>query len=137
MIREVGTTHRLSIRAGKADYPPSTPMRLEMVRSVWQSPAMTDSNPDAAAIAEFHAAAHRRQVRIMFITSMICLALGVLVLVVAVTAGSTIDDSTGDYTRWSAYRADLKVILLGVGFLVAGVGAGVHGMGMRKQAPPS
>jgi uncharacterized membrane protein YczE len=72
-------------------------------------------DPDEAAIAEFHAAARRRNVRILGITALICVLIGIAILVVAFTAEA----------QPGTERYEVRVIVFGIGFVVAGIGSGI------------
>jgi hypothetical protein len=78
---------------------------------------------DDAAIAEFHAAARRRQVRIFAITSVLCLALGIVILLVTFTAGAAPEGGA---------RYEVKTLIFGIGFLVAGGGAALTAWRVRR-----
>lgn len=70
-------------------------------------------DPDDAAIAEFHAAARRRNVRIFAVTSLVCLLIGIAILVVTFSADPPEASS-------STRRFEARTILFGLGFIVAG-----------------
>ena len=90
-------------------------------------------DPDAAAIAEFHAAARRRNVRIFAIAGILCLAIGVGFVVVAVTAGETIDHRHYGWGRSEAN--ELKTIVGGIAFVAAGIGMLWNAYRIRRGAP--
>jgi uncharacterized membrane protein HdeD (DUF308 family) len=95
-----------------------------------------DANNDDAAIAEFHAAARKRNFRILLITSVVCLLIGVVVIIVAITAGSTIDDSIhNSYSRGRALGNEIKVLIFGCAFIVAGIVAAVTAFKTRNGTP--
>lgn len=75
---------------------------------------------DEAAIAEFHAAAKRRRRRIMAITALACAAIGIAILVVALTA----ERPEG------AERFEARTLAIGLAFLggaVVSTGMAVRG----------
>ncbi len=73
---------------------------------------MTDPTSDDAAIAEFHAAARRRRRRIMGITAILCVLIGIAILVVTFTADSGSEEGGG--------RFETRTLAIGIGFVVAG-----------------
>lgn len=80
-----------------------------------------DANNDDAAIAEFHAAARRRQVRIFAIAAFLCVAIGIVILVVTFFAAS--GTRNNDVTRTGA-RFEGRTIVAGIAFVCAGIGMG-------------
>lgn len=87
---------------------------------------------DDAAIAEFHAAARRRQIRIFAITSLVCLAIGIAILVVVFTAGAAAPSSP--YSRGTAIRYEVRTLVFGVAFVVAGGAAAWKAFRIRTGA---
>lgn len=83
-----------------------------------------DANPDEAAIAEFHRAARRRNVRIYGIAALVCVAIGIAIIVVGVIAGDTTDQGyVPSYSRARARSGEVRSIVYGLAFVVAGLGA--------------
>ena len=80
-----------------------------------------EANNDDAAIAEFHAAARRRQVRIFAVAGVLCVVIGVVILVVTITAASA--TSGNDVTRTGA-RFEGKTLIAAIAFICAGIGMG-------------
>ncbi len=72
---------------------------------------------DEAAIAEFHAAARRRNVKIFAVAAGLCIVIGVLLLVVAVTATDAIDQSGGRFES-RTYLYSGALVVAGLGFAV-------------------
>ena len=85
---------------------------------------MVDPNADDAAIAEFHAAARRRNVRIFTTAALLCIAIGVVILIVSITAAAGTDEPRAVSSTIGTRRFEGRVIVAGIAFVVAGFGLG-------------
>ena len=93
-----------------------------------------ESSSGDTAIAEYLAAARRRQVHILFAAAAVCLLIGAMLLVVTLTLGADISDSDTSVYQAKAEGGVLKTVLAGAGFLVAGFGLGWKGIRIRHGA---
>jgi len=88
---------------------------------------MTEPSDDAA-IAEFHAAARRRQVRIFAVAGAISILIGIAVIVIAILAGNAIEDRP--YQQSTRY--EIRTIIFGIAFVVGGAGFGWKALRTRR-----
>src|SRR4051794_5161244 len=86
---------------------------------------------DDVEIAEFHAAAKRRNVRILMIAAVACLLIGVVVLIVAFSASDT-EGSTVYAVNRVQHKFEVRVIAAGIGFIIAGGGLAIKAWDVKR-----
>jgi hypothetical protein len=93
-----------------------------------------DGNPDAAAIREFHAAARRRQVWIMFITAGVLFTLGAVLIILMLVLEPTIETSHSAAYRGRGAAGEVKLAIYGGAAIVLGCIAAWNGWRIHKGA---
>ena len=91
-------------------------------------------NPDEAAIKEFHAAARRRQVWIMFIASGVLIALGAVLIILMFVLEPTLETSHSAIYRARGEAGEVKLAIYGLVSLGLGIAAAWNGWRIHKGA---
>src|SRR5437899_657978 len=91
-------------------------------------------NPDEAAIKEFHAAARRRQVWIMFIAAGVLIAIGAVLIILMFVLEPTIEASHSAAYRGRGKAGEVKLAIYGLAAIAFGLGAAWNGWRIRKGA---
>src|SRR5690242_1553308 len=91
-------------------------------------------NPDEAAIKEFHAAARRRQVWIMFITAAVLIAFGAVMIILMFVLEPTIEASHSAAYRGRGEAGEIKLAIYGLVAIGIGLGAAWNGWRIKKGA---
>ncbi|SRR5258706_7252796 len=91
-------------------------------------------NPDEAAIRDFLAAARRRQVRIMFITSALLIAIGAVLIILMFVLEPTIETSHSAAYRGRGAAGEIKLAIYGLVAVGLGIAAALNGWRIHKGA---